>query len=84
MSDMRNSQKVEELATETSLTRRQAEAWLFRKFYRQTRESTAEALEIAPNTVDEHVRRAKDKIEIARQTVAIVDEIEEEIEIFRG
>jgi formylmethanofuran dehydrogenase subunit E len=69
---------AERLAEAGLLTERQAEAFVLRRVEAVPREGAAQAMEISPNTLDEYLRAAADKIEAAEETLETLEEIRHE------
>lgn len=69
-------QAADRLADGSTLTRRQALAWILRKSERVRREEAAERMGISTSTLDKHLGRAREQIAVARRTVELVDELE--------
>lgn len=57
------------------LTERQAEAWLHRDVEHDPRDLVAEHMDISPNTLDDRLSEARNKIESAEETLDVIDEI---------
>lgn len=68
---------VEEIAEHGLLTEKQAAAYLGREIGMNSREQVAAYLDIAPSTLDNHLHRARVKVEAAEETLEILDEYEQ-------
>ena len=67
-------EEIEALADAGLLTERQAEAWVLRRVELVPREAAAESMGIAPSTLDKHLAVAKEQIEAAEETLAVLED----------
>lgn len=65
--------RADELATQTPITRKQAEMYVMREELDWSRSTIADRWKVSESNVDELVRRAKKKIEEARNLVALIE-----------
>ncbi len=68
---------IEEIADAGLLTEKQAVAYLGREIDHSSRRQIADYLDISPNTLDKHIRTAKDKVEAAEETLELIEEYEQ-------
>jgi formylmethanofuran dehydrogenase subunit E len=69
---------IEDLVEAGMLTERQAEAYVYRELVGFPRPDAAAQMDVSVNTLDNRLRAAKDKIEVARETVDTVSRLQEE------
>lgn len=61
--------RAQDIADAGLLTKRQAEAYLYREVDGASRKTTAERMRISPNVVDKHLRKARDRVDAAAETI---------------
>jgi DNA-directed RNA polymerase specialized sigma24 family protein len=70
---------AEALAGAGLLTEQQGRAWYLRDLADLTRAETADVLDVTISTVDKHTRAAREKIEVARATVDVLDQLDDRL-----
>jgi DNA-directed RNA polymerase specialized sigma24 family protein len=66
------------LAAAGLLTERQAHAYLLREVEGVGRQATADRLGVSTSTLDSHLAKARRKVNQARETVGILEDLEDE------
>lgn len=66
---------IGELADADLLTRRQAEAFVYRDIEVVPREAAADAMGVSPSTLDKQLRSARDKVAAAESTLEAIQDL---------
>lgn len=64
---------VRDLSSAGLLSDRQAEAYILRELEEYSRREAADLMSIEPSTLDEHLHKARQKVQAARRTVELLE-----------